>query len=483
MEKKIILSGILAISLFATAANAAGQNTNQNIEVQELTKQLKKQQKYLKSVTKQVKKLKKKLAKIEKRQKASRKIYFKQTAPMLRNNHLFWSLYMRNSYDFVDYKTKSGKIYANNILSNRVDFQGVYRVDEGLKATVVVEANNIYGMNSITATAPYTNDNWIANETPDDTTLRLREAYFNWYPADGVMISFGRRPATNGFPANLDNGDRPGSPLAQMVNMEFDGFSMRIGKNLLSKLYSDADKWNSWLKICAGRGYSDATGKWDTSGLPPYASDGQGKTDLLGVIFVPYSGNRYEIHTSVMKAWNIKGYNTEADLQANTLSNLGSMNEAVVMLKVKGLGDKNEILKNSIAFVSLGLSQTDPDSGKEMLGSEDSETGQALWVGIDLPAMKNDRWGVQYSTGSKYWKNFSYGEDRVTGSFSSVRGNAYEAYYRKQLRKALYLDTRVSLMKYNHAGSDGFFGITGSPDQADYVERAFNIRVDIKYNF
>ena len=95
----------------------------------------------------------------------------------------------------------------------------------------------------------------------------------------------------------------------------------------------------------------------------------------------------------------------------------------------------------------------------------------------------DDRWGAMVTMGSKYWKNLAFAEDRVTGSLSSVRGTGFETYYHKKLRKALYLDTSMTVMNYRHSGSDGFFGVSGSPDQPDYVKRAFNIRADIKYNF
>ena len=50
------------------------------------------------------------------------------------------------------------------------------------------------------------------------------------------MFSAGRRPATEGFPENLIYNDNPNSPLAHLINMEFDGFSFEISNEIFSSL-------------------------------------------------------------------------------------------------------------------------------------------------------------------------------------------------------------------------------------------------------
>jgi len=486
MKKTILLSCLTAMVLFAAPVNnnnEKGQVTVQK-QIEQLEKQVKLQQKYLKYSIYEIRKLKKELKEVKKRQKISRNIYFKKIAPMLANNHLYWNLGLRSTFDFVDYKTKSGKKYTNNILSNRVDLKGVYKVDDGLKTVVEIEANNIYGMNNINRTSPYNNISWVASETPDDTTLRVKKAYFLWHFGDGYMLSFGRRDSVDGFPANLATGDEEGSPLAIIGNLEFDGFAFRAGSNPLSKIFPKAKEWNSWIKICGGRAYSDAVGKWDTSGLPPYAKNGLSNTNFLIALIYPYVGEKFEIGGMAVSAWNMKGYNTYADLMANNMEDLGNYSAGTMMLKIKGLSNKSLYWRKSLAYILVAGDWTNPSSGKEMLGSTSNKFGKAIWLGLDMPGISaNDRWGAMLTMGSKYWKNLAFAEDRVTGSLSSVRGTGFETYYHRKLRKALYLDTSMTLMDYKHSGSDGFFGVSGSPNQPDYVKRAFNIRVDIKYNF
>ena len=144
--------------------------------------------------------------------------------PIAANNHLFWSYDLRSSVDFIQYKLSNGDKKANNVLSNRVTLTGVAKPSDNLKATLKLEANNIFGMSGQDDMAQmYDNSNWTANETPDDTTLRVKEAFFNYFfGEDGqYMFSAGRRPAVGGYPANLRENDPATSPVAHLVNMEF----------------------------------------------------------------------------------------------------------------------------------------------------------------------------------------------------------------------------------------------------------------------
>ena len=99
-----------------------------------------------------------------------------------------------------------------------------------------------------------------------------------------------------------------------------------------------------------------------------------------------------------------------------------------------------------------------------------------------------DRVGLGYNYGSKYWRSFTYGEDTLAGSKLATRGNAYEAYYSFPIvKKILTGEIRYTYMDYNYAGSDNFFGQTGNPDgmmdMMPYVESASDIRFSIRYRY
>ena len=99
-----------------------------------------------------------------------------------------------------------------------------------------------------------------------------------------------------------------------------------------------------------------------------------------------------------------------------------------------------------------------------------------------------DRFGLEYNYGSKYWRSFTYGEDTLAGSKLATRGHAYEAYYTFPIvKKILSGEIRYVYMDYNYAGSDTFFGQTGNPDgmmdMMPYVESASDIRISIRYRY
>ena len=205
--KKLLLSTLAVGALFA-------QNNSADLEAK------------IKNLEKQVAELKK--IAVSNQEKVN---------PIAANNHLFWSFDLRSSVDFIQYKLSNGNKKANNVLSNRVTLTGVAKPSDNLKATLKIQANNIYGMdgkNDATVLG-YDNSNWTANETPDDTNIRVKEAFFNYHfgPNNALMFSAGRRPATEGFPANYRAGDaHANSPLAHLINLEFDGISFKIGNDI-----------------------------------------------------------------------------------------------------------------------------------------------------------------------------------------------------------------------------------------------------------
>ena len=113
---------------------------------------------------------------------------------------------------------------------------------------------------------------------------------------------------------------------------------------------------------------------------------------------------------------------------------------------------------------------------------------------------------MDFVKGSKYWRSFTYGEDTLVGSIAAVRGKAFDAYYIKNITPHLSASLRYTYIKYDHAGSDGFFGVMMDPDVADdytgsnaffgdygtpidvedtptAIKNAMDIRAYIKYSF
>jgi len=476
------------------------------------------------SLQKEIEALKAKITQLEKQVKQNEELSLsnmKKVNPIYANHHLYLSYDLRTTFDYIYEKSSSGmgyttitpnsdgtvtfsnfnpnipsQKYYNNIFTNRVIVTGVARPGENLKATLKIEANNIFGMNSENQYSPYNNISWVANETPDDTNIRIKQAFFNYHfgPENALMFSAGRRPATEGFPANLRANDPAASPLAHLINMEFDGFSFEIGNSIFSKISDKFSDWGTWMKFCAGRGYSSSKGKWPYDS-PAYSKDNFKITDFAGFILVPFDDGQYALWSETVWAWNMKGYNfaTLEDMQKakngqdfNALmDDLGNYFGFNANFKANGIGDGiSDYLDNTIAFIDFALSKTKPFRGKQMLGSTKNKTGTSWWIGADMPGFgDNDRWGVNFVKGSKYFRSMTYGEDTLVGSIAAVRGKAYEVYYNKQIIPHLTAGLRATIIKYDYAGSDAFFGLAGDPNQQIYIEKAEDIRTYIRYNF
>ena len=449
--KKVVLSALAIGSLFA-------QTNNANLEAK-------------------IKKLENQIAELK-------KIVFKnrdKVNPISANDHIYWGIDLRSSLDFIDYKLTNGNKLTNNVFSNRLILRGFYQAADNLKANFAIEANNIAGMNGNTNTT-YDNSSWTANETPDDNNIRLKEAYFAyWFGKDnGYMFSAGRRPATEGYPANLREGDSPNSPIAHLVNMEFDGISFTVTNTAMSDWSDKFSDWGSWFKFCAGRGYSPNTGKFSTY---PYAKNNQKINDFAGFVIVPYDDGQYALWTETLKAWNVKGF------KDGNLTDVGGYVGFNALFKASGIGDGiSDFLDNTNAFISFALSKTLPNNNGE-LGTTDSKTGTSIWIGADMPANEdgNDRFGFNFVHGSKYWRSMTYGEDTLIGSIAATRGDAYEAYYIKTIVPHLTASLRATYIKYNYEGSNAFFGDHGKPvnvsDDKNAVKHAMDIRAYIRYKF
>jgi hypothetical protein len=456
--KKLLISSVAVASLFA----------------QPTIEQLQKQLEALQAQIQELKKAQEAQAKAVKEVKTSQE----NTAASLQQvkrahyeDHINFHFGIRTSVDALHYKTKSGKKFDNTVLSNKVSLTGLAKVNDNLKATLKLEAYNAFGMNYPRQNA---NSNWTASETPDDTSVRVKEAFFNYFfGEDGeYMFSAGRRPSVGGYPANLRNNEVPTSPVAHLVNMEFDGFSLWFKPEAFGSLGED---YGTNIKFCFGRGFSSIN-----NASYAYAKGNLPNNDMGGFLLIPYNDDQYSIWWENIYAWNVMGMNDN-----NQMEDLGNYVGSNLIFKADGIGDGiSDFLDDTKAFISFAWTKTLPDSGKKMLGTTDSKTGWSVWIGADMDGLgDNDRWGFNYVHGSKYFRAMTYGEDTLAGSIAAVRGNAYEAYYDKQLMEHLTANFRATYFDYDYAGSDAYFGNYGNPDNADFVEKASDIRAYIKYQY
>jgi len=463
--------------------------------------------------------LKKEVAALKKQTKGLKAKKIKRQISELKaaalNDNIKWNVDFRTSFDAIQYKTADGNtVKKSDLLQNRLWLGMKYAPTNNLSFFSQLAYYKNFGQSQ--SSAPYStngtgfqNFDWFANENPTDSTIKLKQAYFVYF-GNGVAnadipwtLSFGRRPATNGLLVNFRDDDKAASPIGHIINMEFDGASLGFD------LSNVTDISGMYLKFCAGRGFSNATPHYKFGSLP-YVSDSNVNpdNDLFGVIFKPYDDGQYAVWTNVFYAWHLLGltqqqmqtygmavtgdidgdgtveYQPGLDQWFSHLMNVGQTQMGfkdvggelgwVASFLAQGIGDGiSDFLDDTNAFVSYAGTKTNPTDGMQMLGSDTGKTGFSIYAGVNWPCQFIDdaRLGVEYNHGSKYWRPFTYGEDTMAGSKLATRGNAYEAWFTKDLiGKTLSMQLRYTYMDYEYTGSDMFFGATGTPVKIDDIK-------------
>ncbi len=420
-------------------------------------------------------------------------------------SHLKFQVDYRFAIENMDYEMADGSSAKNDaFMTNRLWIDMGYKATNNLSFIGQLAYNKAFGARSGAnnpANASLEAFDWIANENAFDDKIRVRSAYFLWQEQEfmGLDIpwtfSIGRRPSTNGALVNLRDDDVASSPIGHGINVEFDG---------LSSQFTLSQKYGTSVKLCLGRGMSEAAPKFAST---PYA-DSEGVNsdiDLAGFIFTPYDDKQYKVSSMYYYASNLIDVK---DPDSNPLTidytdgfdTVGGMHTGVVYASAKGIGKNlGTFLEDTTVFASFAVSKTDPKNGASqgMLGSTESETGTSFWVGTQFPSLITDdgKWGLEYNHGSKYWRSMTYGEDTNIGSKLAARGDAYEAYFTEYLvDDILSMQLRYTYIDYKYSGSNGFFGSTsGTPmtmEDADLfgmgdkvVDKAQDIRLYIRYRY
>ena len=442
----------------------------------------------------EIKNLSEKVQKLEKQQKRTKKSLAKVRAHDAYDNIKF-DIDFRTSFDYVSYKTAK-KTYTNDALfSNRLWLGMGYQPTSEMIFKGQLAFNKAFGADTNSRGRGYDGFDWVINESLTDDTLKVREAYWLWTPTVGgfgTTLSVGRRPATNGYLINLRDDDKAKSPQGHIINMEFDGLSASIK---LDRYVS-----GSYLKLCLGRGLTNARTRFDSQGLD-YAKDGSAdkldNMDLVGVLAKLYDDGQYSAMATYYRGFNVPGLkDTNASGTPDTLKSLGNMDGAALSFQMQGVGDMiNDFLDETILFASVAWSQTRPD-GETMLGSLDKKSGYSYWLGAQVPNMTGGKFGLEFNHGSKYWRPFTYGEDTMIGSKMATRGEAYEAYWtqpiiKKDGKNIFSMQIRYTYLDYDYTGSNGFFGDNGTPlkigsakaVEKNAVESAQDLRVYFRYRY
>ena len=339
-----------------------------------------------------------------------------------------------------------------NIFKGRLSMNKAFGADFGDGS---MESMRAFGMGSLF--------DWTGNEALSDNSLKVQQAYWLYMGDDAFgqgmdwTFSIGRRPSTNGFLANLSQDDPAASPLAHVINVEFDGLSTKLD------LSQPTGVAGMSFKICLGEGSTNAVPLFNNA--TPYAEDPNGldAIKLGGFIFEPYNDGQFIVKATWFRAFDLPGIAMDMSTGEQLgFKQYGDMDGAAISLLVDGVTEDGYGSDVKL-FGSYAWSQTNPFEGEAMLGSIESESGTSFWTGAYLPVGEGAEYGtfgLEYNHGSQYWRPFTYAEDTMIGSKMAARGNAWELNYTYQITKALSLQARYVDISYEYAGSQGFFGNT-----------------------
>jgi len=392
------------------------------------------------------------------------------------NDNIKWGVDMRTAIDDINYDLANGKsagkndlmsmrLWLNMAYSPALDtvFKGQLSMNKAFGADFASPENRTFSLGG--------QFDWTGNEALTNNQLRVRQAYW-LYLGDKFLgadipwtFSVGRRPSTNGFLANLRDDDVAASPLAHVINVEFDGLSSKLDLSNITGVPGMS------IKLCMGQGSTNAQPLF--SSATPYADgDASGLEDikLAGFIFEPYNDAQFIVKSTWYKAFDLPGQDGETSMggvdpmnpsltsiTASAFKQYGDMQGAAISVLVDGLTEDGYFSDAKI-FGSLAWSKTQPKTESMMLGSNSSETGTSYWFGTQLPVTEKGTLGLEYNHGSQYWRPFTYAEDTMIGSKIAARGAAVEAYFDYQLTKSLSAQIRYTKIDYDYTGSSGFFG-------------------------
>ena len=404
---------------------------------------------------------------------------------------------LRTSYDNLQYKMANGDTKSNDsMLVNRMRLGFKYSPSENSYMTAQVSYNKQFGQTNVSNNG-FDSFDWYINEKSSSNELRVRYAYFD-YKKDELFganipwsIGIGRKNSTQGKLINLRDDDKNTAPLGHIINAEFDGVSLTLHTENILGLKG------SLIKLATGRGMSNTNSA--ISPAPYSNNDLDQPINMAGLNIVPYDNGLLHTEFQATYASNL------VDITSSGFDNNGNFNPANYNSTLHQVGDeylfsfmtsyKIPSFQNLLLFGSVAMTQTKPKDGETMLGSQDSEIGTSVWVGIqkDCMLMDDSKIGFEFNQGSKYWRPFTYAEDTAIGSKIATRGNAYEMYLTKHIDKNLSLQVRYTYIDYKFSGSNGFFGSqTGTPIEisklgndiaGSVADNAQDFRAYLKYQF
>jgi hypothetical protein len=362
--------------------------------------------------------------------------------------------YSSTGADYINPRT--GRLESGPDFSNDTMFTNRFRLNMKVNATEKVNFHGRLAMYKIWGMESYPRNDqqtwWPqfdgnTTRTPSDNALRVDRAFINWTDIGGMPIwfSIGRRPTTDGPPAQLREGTdkRMATPVAYM-DYPFDGISVGYVYQWGSRAMGAGR-----IRFCYGRGFENGL-QWEDAtywgGRNIYPTD---DTDFMGLSWDVFKKGPRFLNIQSFAVVNMFNYPNFQDpiLNAEALAGNNQVTEGNIYHTSAVYMDK---ISNFNYFLSGGWSRTDPGGhgmfndyatamipqpdgtmlpNPEWRPNTDTEDGYSIYAGIryDMPDI-GLKLGAEYNYGSEYWVAFTPGHDDLYLSKLATRGQVAEVY-------------------------------------------------------
>ena len=347
--------------------------------------------------------------------------------------------------------------------------------------------------------------------TPTDDSIHLERAAFMYRDQIGnvpITASVGRRASTEGPPLEYGNYSlEGGSPLAHMINWQFDGAMLNFGMEDVTGIPGLA------FKICYGVGFESDWGNSSSLKNNSQLED----VHMLGVIATLFDNDNTSLVLNYAHAWDITdgfigqtvmpfivstnpdgtynfSQNTGAFIsRSEPATNLGNWDAATLLLRTNLM---ERFGMDIDLFLSGAWSHTDPEKISEIPfynlmgigllssgGKLESQDGYSIYAGAIFPMPFDARLGIEYNWGSEYWFNFTGAEDSLVGSKLAVRGQVWESYYIQPIfEDYFFLKFGGKFYDYEYTGSGNPLGKPVKISEATALDALFPV-VDKVWDF
>ena len=346
---------------------------------------------------------------------------------------------------------------------------------------------------------------------PHGDTIRLERAFFNYkFDTETVPInlSVGRRPSTEGPPLEYRNNSlEGGSPLATIINWQFDGASLTFG------LEEAVGIPGASLKLCYGVGFEGDWGNSSSlastqpdvddvhmyglianvydddvsSAVLTYAHASDITDGFTGLTVMPFIVSKEDRNLDGTDEYYFTANSGGYISRLEPMTNIGDWDAASLLLRTN-LAEK---LADIDLFLAGSWSHTNPSQisrnpfyqimGQGLLSSNgnlESQDGYSVYAGIIFNLPWDARLGLEYNWGSEYWLNFTGAEDSLVASKLAARGQVWEMYWHQQIfRDNFFVTLGGQYYDYEYTGSGNPLGAPVKISEVNSLD-ALNAVVD-----